>query len=394
MASPPRHRTDTTRWLTASQVLATLHRHPGITRAAMAHELQLTSGLATEITARLRDLCLLTETRAPVRGRGRPTTVLQPHPEGPVVLAVDLRQEDWRHAVATVEGQLHDVRHQSHRTRQPATVLAAVRRSVDETRHRYGHRLRAVSLAVAGTIHDNHLVQAATLGWRSVDLGTITAGTNLPMLLGNDATLAGVAEARTGAATAAGTALHLIVEVGIGGTLTIAGVPVTGAHGAAGEYGHLPFGDREQRCPCGARGCWDLDVDGRGLARHLGESPPADPRSYARQVLERAAGDLRARQAVAAVATTLGTGIAGLANIHDPDLITLGGLGPALRHTAAEAFDNAYTDGLMTLHRAHPPPVVDAAHGDDGSLRGAAIVGLDHITSRTALADWVRALAP
>ncbi|WP_309234128.1 ROK family protein, partial [Micromonospora sp. ATA51] len=32
--------------------------------------------------------------------------------------------------------------------------------------------------------------------------------------------------------------------------------PVTGAHGAAGEYGHLPLGDRRRHCPCGARGCW------------------------------------------------------------------------------------------------------------------------------------------
>ncbi|MEU5790354.1 ROK family transcriptional regulator [Micromonospora purpureochromogenes] len=393
MASPSRRRAEAARWLTASQVLATLHRRPGITRAAMAAELRLTSGFATEITARLRDLRLLTETPAPARGRGRPTTLLRPHPEGPVVLAVDLRQEDWRHAVATIDGQLREVRHRSHRTREPATVLAAVRDSVEATRNRYGTRLRAVSLAVAGTVHDGHLVQAATLGWRSVDLTTVTAGTDLPLLLGNDATLAGVAEARTGAAVAAGTALHLIVGVGIGGTLTIAGVPVTGAHGAAGEYGHLPFGDREQRCPCGARGCWDLDVDGRGLARHLGESPPADPRRYAGQVLDRCAVDPRARQAVRAVATSLGGGIAGLANLHDPDLITLGGLGPALRHAAADAFDTAYADGLMTLHRARPPSVVDAAHADEGSLRGAAIVGLDHLTGQSAIAEWVRTLA-
>ncbi|MEO3748882.1 ROK family transcriptional regulator [Plantactinospora sp. B5E13] len=371
-----------------SQVLAVLARRPGITRAEMARELGLASGLATEITARMRELRLLTEAPAPVRGRGRPTTVLRPHPEGPVVLAVDVRQGQWRQAVITVEGQPHELRHHRHRSRRPETVLGAVRKTIDHALTRYGGRLRAVSLAVAATIHDRHLVQASTLGWGPVDLDTLTSGTSLPLLIGNDATLAAAAEARTGAATAAGTALHLIVEAGIGGALTIDGRPVTGAHGAAGEYGHLPLGDRELRCPCGARGCWELEVDGRALARHLGEPAPTDPHGYTRDVLNRTGHDTRARQAVTTVAQALAAGIAGLVNIHDPDLITLGGLGPALRDAARVAFQNAYTGGLMTSHRTQPPPVVDATHGDDGPLRGAAIIGLDHTTSEAALANW------
>jgi hypothetical protein len=42
----------------------------------------------------------------------------------------------------------------------------------------------------------------------------------------------------------------------------------------------------------------------------------------------------------------------------------------------------------MAFHRGQPPPVVDAAHGEDGALHGAVILGLDHITSEAALARW------
>lgn len=165
MASSTRQRADAARWHTASQVLAVVRRRPGITRAAMARELHLASGFATEITARMRQLRLLTEAPAPISGRGRPTTVLQPHHDGPVVLAVDLRQEDWRHAVATVDGMLHEAQRHTHRRRQPTAVLREIRHAVDRARARYGERLRAVSLAVAATLHDQHLVQASTLGW-------------------------------------------------------------------------------------------------------------------------------------------------------------------------------------------------------------------------------------
>lgn len=390
MASPSRQRAGTARWHTVSRVLAAILRRPGLTRAELARELHLASGFATELIARMRELRLITESPAPTRGRGRPTTVLAPHPDGPVILALDLRHDDWGHAVAGVDGYPHDLHRHPHHNRRPAPVLAAIRQVVGEAHHRFGRRLRAVSLAVAGTLHDQHLVQASTLGWGPVDLSAITAGTDLPLLTGNDATLAGVAEARTGAATAVTTALHLIVEVGVGGTLTIDGRPVTGAHGAAGEYGHLPFGDRGLRCPCGAHGCWDLDIDGRALARHLGAPTPADPRGYAVKVIERAAHDTDAARAVATIARSLAAGIAGLVNIHDPDLITLGGLGPAIRDAAGVPFANAYTDGLMRFRRTQPPPIVDAYHHDDGPLHGAAITGLDHATSETVLADWAR----
>ena len=394
MASPIRRRAQETRWHTATQVLAWLRLHPGATRAALAHDLQLTSGLATELTGRLRALSLLAETPAPPQGRGRPTTVLGAHPAGPVVLAIDIRVADWRYAVAGLDGRLLDITTVRHEpaaragSPEPRAVLAAVRQTVDEVRQRYGPRLRAVALAVAGSIHDGRLAQSATLGWRDVDLTVLTAGTSVPLLPGNDATLAGLAETRTGAAVGARAALHLMVEVGIGGAFTVDGRPAAGAHGAAGEYGHQPYGDRSLPCPCGARGCWDLEIDGRALARHLGGPAPADPRAFARQVLDRADRDAAAQRALRIVAAALGAGIGALVNVHDPEIVTLGGLAAPLRAAAPDAFATAYTGGLMAFHRGQPPPVADAAHGDDGALHGAAILALDHVTSETALAEW------
>src|SRR4029450_6881980 len=142
------------------------------------------------------------------------------------------------------------------------------------------------------------------------------------LLLGNDATLAGLAEARTGAARSAATSLYLMVAEGIGGALVVNGEPLTGTHGAAGEYGHVPFGDPELRCPCGARGCWDLTVDGRAIARLVGDPPPRHPRTYARKALGRASRDAAVRSAVRRTAGALGGGLAGLINALDPDIVT------------------------------------------------------------------------
>ncbi|PRC55035.1 XylR family transcriptional regulator, partial [Mycobacterium sp. ITM-2017-0098] len=76
----------------------------GVTRADAARRLRMSSGGAADLVARLRRARLLDETPAPVQGRGRPTTVLSPHPDGPLVLSVELRPADWRLAQAGLDG--------------------------------------------------------------------------------------------------------------------------------------------------------------------------------------------------------------------------------------------------------------------------------------------------
>ncbi|MHC1560334.1 ROK family transcriptional regulator [Actinomycetospora sp. C-140] len=381
---PGRARVD--RWRTSAEVLDEVRRTPGITRVELGRRLALSSASATETVTRLREAGWLCEHRAPVQGRGRPTTTLEPAPDGPRVVAADVRHEDWRVGLAGLDGEVTGVVSARH-DRDPAAVTEALCGAV--ARVAAGHDVVAVGLAAPAPGSDDGLVHATELAWDAVDLGSVTrclGPTPVPLRVGNDATLAGVAEARTGAAAGASTAVFLTVEVGLGGTLLLDGRPHLGAHGAAGEYGHLPFGDPSRPCACGACGCWGPEVDGRALARLLGDPAPTDPRSYAEAVLCRcAAGDDAAVGAVRAAGAVLARGVAGVVNVHDPDVVVVGGLARGLR--AAPGFDEAYRRGLMAFRREHPVPVLDAVHGDDGALHGAAALALDHATSAEGLAE-------
>lgn len=395
---PYRARVD--RWRTSAAVLDEVRRSPGLTRVELATRLNLSSATTTETVARLREAGWLAEERAPVSGRGRPTTCLRPAPDGPRVLALDLRHEDWRIAVAGLDGvptvlcsgrRGDDLSEQLTRAIGAVSggangILAASRRADGPLAPQGGGRPLALGLAAPAPLSDDVFVRATELDWGPVaaDLLGGPGRPGIPVLPGNDATLAGLAEARSGAAAGAGTALSLTVEVGIGGTLLLDGRPQLGGHGAAGEYGHMPFGDPAIACPCGAWGCWAQELDGRALARHLGADPPADPRTYAAHVLDRAdSGDDAAGRAVARVAAALGRGVAGLVNAHDPEVVVLGGLAPRLR---GPAFDEAYRRGLMGYRRADPTPVRDGVHGDEAPLRGAVALALDDVTSAEGLA--------
>jgi len=379
------------RWLSAAQLIGVVRAEPGITRAAAAQRLGIGSGGATELLARMRQARLLDESPAPARGRGRPTTVLGPHADGPLVLAADLRATDWRLAVAGIDGLPQVVAQSAYADEELAPVLAEVAEAISTVYRRNTKRLRAIAVSVAGTVSDAKLVQFTSRGWRDADLSVLVAKipdrAGISLQLGNDATLAGLAEARSGAARAATTALYLIVAQGIGGTLVVNGDTLTGAHGAAGEYGHIPFGDPNLVCPCGARGCWDLAVDGRALARHRGDEPPDDPVAYVHSLIDKR--DSTTRRAFATIATSLGRGAGALVNLHDPDVVTLGGVAAMIRAAAPDAFDEAYRGGLMAFRKGSPPPVCDAQHGEEGPLHGAVALALDRVTTATGLAEWV-----
>jgi predicted NBD/HSP70 family sugar kinase len=354
-------------------MLAAVHATPGLTRAEASRLLGMGSGAAAEVVGRLVAERLVSEgPSAPGGGRGRPTRPLIAHPEGPVVLAGIITHEAWR--VDAVElGNVPLASVTGRHTGDPASaVLADLARASGQLRDRFGGRVRGLGIGAPGVVLDERYLDATSLGWTDVDLATLWPDPEF-VIADNDATLAALAESTRGAAVHARLALHLRVDAGLGGAVVDEGRLVRGARGAGGEFGHLPMGDPTVRCPCGARGCWGTAVDGGALARLLGEPEPADPVTYARQVLARAGNrDGAARAAVVAAAEALGRGIAGLVNALDPDVVTLGGLGADLLAAAPDELDAACREGLMRFRRATPPPVVSARLGEDGPLTGAA----------------------
>ncbi|MEV4199163.1 ROK family transcriptional regulator [Micromonospora globbae] len=390
----PTHRMRDLRHQGALAVLRHLHRQPGVTRSELARALDLSSGSATDLVARLKRLRLLDEVAsAPSGGRGRPSPTLVAHLAGPLVCVVDISHERWRVAAVELGGRI--VQHTSgrHVDREPDAVLDRVRREIAACRRRLGHRIRAVSVAVAATVRGTEVVQAATLGWRRVSLEPLRPAADVPLLVGNDASLAGLAEARRGAGAGVRVVLHLTVEVGVGGVLVVDGDLLDGATEAGGEFGHLPFGDPTLRCPCGATGCWDLLVDGRAMARQLGQPAPDDPRTAAEHILAAAPRDPAARAAVDGAARALGRGVGGLVNALDPALVTLSGLAVDLSAAAPREVDAGYRAGLMSFRRGQPPPLVPSTLGPDGRIAGAADAAFDTVLTVPGIESWSRSTA-
>ena len=362
----------------AGAVLAAVHARPGIARADLAAELGLSSGLASDLVAGLVAGRWLSEGEPRPRvggGRGRPTRTLWAHPAGPLVAAVAISHETWRIEICEVGGAVVDAAGEPH-DRDQETVLGAVAAGLSAMFQRYDRRLQGIAVAAPGIVSGTRLVQAPNLGWGDVDLAALRPAaavlSKVPFQADNDADDTAIGELRRGAAAGTDSALVLFMDSGVGGALIDNGRIMRGAHGMGGEFGHLPFGSRSVRCRCGARGCWNTELDGAALARALERPVPADEVTFSRSVIDAARdGAYAERRAVRAVAQALGRGAAGLVNACDPERVVLAGLAAELLNVAPGPLQDGYRNGLMSPRADDPPPILASALGDRAPLVGA-----------------------
>lgn len=222
------------------------------------------------------------------------------------------------------------------------------------------------------------------------------AATGLPWQVDNDATAALWAEHLLGAARGAGHVALVALGTGIGGGLLLDGGLIRGAHGFAGEIGHVVVDVAGVACPCGRRGCWERYASGSGLGRLGREAAEAghgarlaalaggDPLAIRGEHVTAAAleGDPGALAVVDTFADWFAIGLANLVHVLDVErCVVAGGLaaaGEVLLAPIRRAF------GRRVVAPDHRPPVaiVAAELGPRAGAVGAALL------ARQSVAEW------
>ena len=195
-----------------------------------------------------------------------------------------------------------------------------------------------VGVGVPGPVDDDGNVNCCVnLGWGVFNLhDALGRLTGLPVKAGNDANVAALGEYCDGGGKGSRSMLMVTIGTGVGGGFVWNGHVLNGAHGVAGELGHLIMDrDETERCTCGKCGCAEQYASARGmakLARRLLEKDGAPsslralPEITAKALFEHAAqGDAVAKQALDAAFRILGETIADACCLVDPELVVIGG---------------------------------------------------------------------
>jgi glucokinase len=251
----------------------------------------------------------------------------------------------------------------------------------------------AIGVGMAGLVdvRSGVLLYTPNLVWRNLPLeGRLAERFGLPVIVENDATAAAWAESRVGASQGCDDSLFVGVGTGIGGGIVAGGRLVRGAHGLAGEIGHVIVEPGGPVCGCGNQGCWEQVASGLAIARAGRRAVTDEPGSAVARLAggdpHRATGELVTVAAqegdevavaiLAEVARRLGEGVAGLVNVFDPDVVVIGGGVGEAGDLLFSPLREAYVATVEGADVRPEVPIVPAQLGNDAGAIGAALLAL------------------
>jgi glucokinase len=257
-----------------------------------------------------------------------------------VVIALDVGGTGMKCALVRPDGTVHHAeRHPTPAARGPGAVTATildVAASLAGRARADGLTPVAAGIAVPGVVDEvtGVAVWSANVGFRDVPLRDLLADRlGIPAALGHDVRAGGLAEARLGAGRGERHVLFVAIGTGIAAAHVVNGRVLAGAHGAAGEMGHIVVRPGGPPCGCGARGCVESLASAAAIGRRYAE-------------------------------------LSGRADATAVDVAARGAAGDTLGVPLRAALEQR-----VTFHRL--PRLVPAALGDTAGCLGAALLALD-----------------
>ncbi|MFJ6719754.1 ROK family protein [Streptomyces sp. NPDC091259] len=299
------------------------------------------------------------------------------------VIALDVGGTGMKAALIAEDGTLlHEARRATGRERGPEAVVETILGFAADLlaygREHLGRTASAAGVAVPGIVDAERgtAVYAANLGWRDVPMRELLGARlgGIPVALGHDVRTGGLAEGRIGAGRDADRFLFVPLGTGIAGAIGLAGRIEAGAHGYAGEIGHIVVRPGGPACGCGQHGCLETLASAAAVSRAWAAAsgdPDADAAHCAKAV---ESGDARAREVWLAAIDALADGLVTAITLLDPRTVIIGG-------GLAEAGETLFTplrtavEERVTFQRL--PEIVPAALGDTAGCLGAGLLAWD-----------------
>ncbi len=363
---------ETARRINRDIVLELIRTSQPISRADLARRSGLQRSTVSQIVEQLIREKWIREGSVATAPRGRRPTLLGLN-EDMVAIAVDVHPKQAIVAVVDLNGRLLS------RSTVPLTSdPEASTRLLIECMERM---LRAVprkstegiGISLPGRVDTatQRLTFAPNLHWPDFDLKkVIESKMGMPVKMENAATAALLAELTFARMDGTTDAVLVTVSEGVGTGVFANGGLISGNHGLAGEFGHIPIDPAGPRCACGQNGCWETFASCNAALRYYRESQPRARAITFQELLNLAEeGNRHAVEALAKQATWIGRGLRMIIAALSPSTILIAGDITSAWHR----FGSVIEKEAASLTLSGEPPIIRPTHESEiARLRGAA----------------------
>lgn len=366
-----------------TRVLRALYENRVASRTQLERLTGLSRATVAALTADFISAGTVQETAPTERGgegrrTGRPAQLLSIQPSAAYAVGVDIGHQQTRVMLCDAGGApLWDNAVPQDVDYMPEQTLKAASEMVELALDTVGpprDRVLGIGVGIAspvetgsGTLGSNSIM----VEWRDVRPALeLSRRTGLAAQIINDANAGALGEHLYGAARNCSNLVYVRLSAGIGAGILARGQPLLGAHGLAGEVGHLEVAPGGRICRCGNRGCLETVASPVAIARLLSESwghTVATGDLF--RLLE--SGNDGARRAVSDAGEAVGRCIGAMVTLLDPELIVVGGELAAAGELLFEPVRRGIRRHRMPS-RHQDVKVVPGKLGDSAAVRGAA----------------------
>jgi transcriptional regulator of PTS gene len=325
----------------AGRVYKLIDQFGPISRIDLSKLSELAPASITKITRELIEAHLVHETVVQeATSRGRPAVGLQTNNEGWQFLSMRLGRGYLTLALHELGGEvLVDTKIDIHEIEQD-DLLARLLHEIDEFFRVYSDqldRVTSISIAVPGLVSSEQgiVLQMPHYHVKNLPLGPeIYKATGLPVFLANDTRAWALAEQLFGNSQQNENSVLISIHHGVGAGIILDGRVLQGRHGNIGELGHIQIDPDGKLCQCGNRGCLDTVASSQAIREEVsrrlavGEVSSITPDKVTIENICAAAaqGDALAVNVIEKLGHYLGSAIAIVVNLFNPEKILIGGV--------------------------------------------------------------------
>ncbi|CAN7613599.1 ROK family transcriptional regulator [Rhizobium rhizogenes] len=314
--------------LTSSQrqLLRVISESGPLSRTVLATSMGLSKAAMSGIARDLISLGVLHETET-VYGQGRPSILLDLHPEGAFFVGISLLEDPAPMVLSDLNGKII-ARETMPLSRDPEIIAGLIADALPKLLARQpdaANKLSGLGVALSGFVDEKqaNCVQSTLLGWQDVPLARIIRQkTGIETFIENDAKAVAVSEKLFGSARDILNFSVVSFGDGIGCAHFIGGKLYRGNHGGAGEIAHCTIELDGASCRCGKRGCLDTVASMKAI-KEMSKAEGLACTSLTALEEEASVGNAAAIRILHRAGGALGLAIAHLIQFNDPGMVLI-----------------------------------------------------------------------
>ncbi|MCG9551991.1 ROK family protein [Vibrio sp. Isolate31] len=360
-----------------------------ISRIDLSKQSELAPASITKITRELMEAHLIHETTVQeATTRGRPAVGLQTNNEGWQFLSMRLGRGYLTIALHELGGDvLIDTKIDIHE-RDQDDVLARLLHEIDEFFQTYAEQLdRVTSIAITlpGLVNSEQgiVLQMPHYNVENLALGPeIYKETGLPVFIANDTRAWALAEKLFGNSQDNDNSVLISIHHGLGAGIILDGRVLQGRHGNIGELGHIQIDKEGKLCHCGNRGCLETVASSQAIREQVKERLANGEESTLtafedvtiEQICAAAAdGDPLAVEVIEQLGRYLGSAIAIVINLFNPEKILVGGVINQAKSVLYPAIQTCIEEQSLSVYH-QDLELVESRFYKQATMPGAALI--------------------